>query len=828
MMGIFLWSLFGTERALGEVIIPKTCAYHLTELGLREPVTEGMSDEGRAFLAAVREAISVPSDQTDAQFPCKPVDQLPVMVNGKLTTMVENQTAFVQIYDQWRVWLRVHAVQSYLCASVIGPDGLVTLGCRYFRSKLAEASNKVITQVSCDDLVAEHSKSSMPLTARIVPCVENAIDKLLQGQLFSVVLPSGAVDQNGSPLSAVSEPVRSGGMIAFIQKALRQAVMTALILYTMFFAIKMILSEEGMEKSALWKFVIQMILVIYFSVGFTAAPQTYGDCLHGVGCLYNWTRQITTGISLAFQQMSQGGVGLSTGLCYYDPMTYAEGYQYLAFWDSLDCRLFNFVGMPRSEVVAVPLVVILILGVMFGIFSGPFGIMLLVMLLAALLMAILIWFFVWSLIFSLVASIMACSVMLGFLMLIAPVFVPMALFTVTRSYFQQWRSAVVSNLVQPGLLIMFAGFYFATMDSMIYQGCTFELTPKDYQLSQGPQSEECKKSVGYRLFYANIINKKPSTSGGNIDPVAEVTTFKTGNFLVPYPVLTIDRSALEQEKDDPPALASRVSSFFEIFWQGLRVLFVSILFIYMHNHFMNSVVTGLSGTYVGGSSSAGRTMSNIMDTARNAALSVNDFYRGAEIFRGAAQKRPPPLQGVASNPRPNDEGDEAGDGPGRAPVGDTEADQTIQIVAPPDSASDEGRDEGAPPTDPQANQDTAEGPTDTNTEGRRTAAPTDPLPPASAGPTPPSVPDQAGPDSAPPGTEPSVSNPRVRETPRAEPGTPLPQQPRSTLEDQPRSEGSQRSGESSGGSNSDADLRAGNNPQRQNRENLDNPDGGNA
>ena len=223
------------------------------------------------------------------------------------SSLQRNVTLYSRIYN------------GKLCVQALLPTGLITLGCKNTAvpSFLNNFSTSCYIHTSCTKQ-SSNSKMPMPMTSLIVECFMGTVDNIFSN-------PAGCGNKT---------------VLGKFQDSLRPAVMAALVLYAVIFAAGIMLSPEQFQKSSLFNFGIKMVLVLYFSTGFvTQAPglvrgHTVTTYTHGITFLYH--ASVTTSLWLGDLLLN---TGQQNGLCKFEPSEYADGYQNLAMWDALDCRL---------------------------------------------------------------------------------------------------------------------------------------------------------------------------------------------------------------------------------------------------------------------------------------------------------------------------------------------------------------------------------------------------------------------------------------------------------------------------------------------------------
>ncbi|MFV9897995.1 MAG: type IV secretion system protein [Rickettsiales endosymbiont of Dermacentor nuttalli] len=410
-----------------------------------------------------------------------------------------------------------------ICVQVLGSLGWTTMGCKYSTdgSDISFVHDKCYVSPSCSDRAKQHSKSFFPLSAVIVECIKESVEK-------AMLTEETCYDEHGNA---------KVNILPQMQNALRKTVMSALMLYVILFGIRTALGPNAPDKGEWFVFVIKMILVLYFSVGVYVGnnkTNTVPNSSYSVNSSYKdglskYLVPYSIGIanSLANIAFQAGG---NSNLCSYTPCTlcqncsgcvnYDPGYEYLALWDALDCRVaFYFMIMAPGDRAggigndglngSVPLRVF-----QYNLFSAIgasfFSLQILFIILSlcfAILFVSVCVFFIHTYVIALIA--------IGIMIYIAPIFVPMALFKPTKAYFDGWSRMFLSFIMQPMVISGFLALMLTIFDQAFYTNCIWD---KSTVLGGTPffdlaanQPDTCLKSFGYTMAKMLSSNSVIST-----------------------------------------------------------------------------------------------------------------------------------------------------------------------------------------------------------------------------------------------------------------------------------------------------------------------------
>jgi type IV secretion system protein VirB6 len=233
----------------------------------------------------------------------------------------EVQDGWTKTYVFPPATIRAKKIGDQLCAQFWTILGFQSMGCKYLPdcSQFALSPSCYVAQ-SCSNSSYQMSRSLVLIAGSIIQCVKESILRLFND--YTGCGTSTNYQQNYFPV---------------FQDTMRDVVRAMLLLYVIFFGIKIMLGGEMPSKGEFFNFGTKFLLVLYFSVGFSTGYDTNGQASYNDG--------VTTFMLPFFQDGSTTlanivySAGGSQGLCLYNTQDYAAGYEYLALWDSIDCRL---------------------------------------------------------------------------------------------------------------------------------------------------------------------------------------------------------------------------------------------------------------------------------------------------------------------------------------------------------------------------------------------------------------------------------------------------------------------------------------------------------
>ncbi|ABV74488.1 TrbL/VirB6 plasmid Conjugative transfer protein [Rickettsia akari str. Hartford] len=473
------------------------------------------------------------------------------------------------------IYWKIIQDKDRICVSTKGFTGDVPVGCKYMKEPFPKSMYNSFMDVADKDFIADPketptdplalvscsaagggcyqkaynaSKTAVVMTSPLIECMRQMIARLL---ISKDVCSFDNVDQ------VVNLASRQDSALFQFQVGMYKIVTAFLTLYVMFFGFKLLLAGEVPPKSDYINFILKMIFVTYFSIGINITP--------GNGSPYD---RLDGMIQWAFPFLLNGINGLASwvmnaapsGLCKFNNLSYDGTVSYIALWDALDCRVAHYLGLDILSTLLVENAYRShdFLNFDFFSFSAPPYIYLLIpaiisgnMMLVSL--ALSYPLLVISVAAFMVNATIMCMISIVILGILAPLFVPMFLFTYTRNYFDNWVKLMISFLLQPMVVVTFMITMFSVYDYGFYGKCQYKsklihnsiedkiqggiASNRDVLIfyinndwddtSQYPDKdavESCQNSLGYML-------NNPITTAFNFtkDSISEIVNSKPGD-----------------------------------------------------------------------------------------------------------------------------------------------------------------------------------------------------------------------------------------------------------------------------------------------------------
>jgi len=397
---------------------------------------------------------------------------------------------------------------------------------------------------TCYQDAYKNSKTLMPVSAPLIECVKRMLVKLLVSE---------SVCRFGE---AANISFDSTSHLYQFQLQMRRGVTALLTIYIIFFGFRIIMGSSSIKSSDFILTIIKFILVVYFSIGINDPANP------------NSTQMFSGMVDWAFPLMFNGADQLtnwvmgasSSDLCNFSHVKYESGYEYIAIWDALDCRVANYLGLnsiidlfSTGEFSIPPYLLLVIPAITTGnilLAQAAFAYPLFVISVAA----------------YMVNAFIVCMITITILGMLSPIFVPMALFNYTKGYFDSWLKLMISFVLQPIIVAGFMVLMFAVYDSTFYDSCKYKTyvvnsNKKTYVAGSGEnissanhlffsidtdknnykieEFDQCTQSFGYLLngalaVYLQITNPEIAitavTGPGHFNQMADFVTSVAGLF----------------------------------------------------------------------------------------------------------------------------------------------------------------------------------------------------------------------------------------------------------------------------------------------------------
>ncbi len=320
--------------------------------------------------------------------------------------------------------------------------------------------------------------------------------------------PSGQYVTDGEFTQKKGNQVKRESFFTIIQEKMNDSVKMVLTLSIMFYGMNILIGKNNIgDKKDILIYIVKIGLVLYFATG-QAWQTMFFDGVYGSSMEFaKMVFKIETEEDPLRQDGCQfGDITLKDGSTISSGKTYPPGKDYLAIWDTLDCKTMRYLGFgPQVSAASIASIIIA------SFFTGPIGIY----------FALSLMFFG---IFLIATTIRALHIFLSSAMLIilfvfiSPVIIPMVLFEQTKNIFKQWLTNLITFILQPMILFAYIAILISVMDKVLIGSAEFVGDPPMKTVSC---KERCYDSDGNKVPYIDNSTPPPCDKKGEelIDPM---------------------------------------------------------------------------------------------------------------------------------------------------------------------------------------------------------------------------------------------------------------------------------------------------------------------
>ena len=330
--------------------------------------------------------------------------------------------------------------------------------------------------------------------------------------------------------------VTEQGFFSIIQDRVQLLIKLVLIMSITFMGVKVLTGGKFLEKKEIIVYVMKLALIMWFATG-DAWQQTFFDGVYKAsesfstivmkmrvnpseskrdGCQFGQISTPTT-IDVSTGDFTESGQAITRKELSVNTVavgkSYPAGKEYLAIWDTLDCKIALYLGFGPSASVANIAKLVLA-----GYFTGPIGIYFSVL---TMIFGIFMVLFSLRVLYIFLASSMAIIIMVY----VSPIVIPLALFKKTENIFKNWLKELLSYSLQPILLFAYIGIFVTIFDESIIGSATFRGNPPMKELvcdkSCMDKNGEIKKIPSGKTVYDDDSNGKPICDISNDDVILD-------------------------------------------------------------------------------------------------------------------------------------------------------------------------------------------------------------------------------------------------------------------------------------------------------------------
>ncbi len=350
--------------------------------------------------------------------------------------------------------------------------------------------------------------SQRHFSAPIAQCVKETLENVFynragHSQCLNVneypsaggICPSGLYVTDGAFSFKKGNFVKTKSFFTTIQDNLQLAVKLALTFSVMLYGMNLLIGKADIrQKKDIMVYFLKIALVAYFATG----DAWQGMFFKGVyGASMEFSRMVfkikTGDVEEKRDGCQFGKVYLENGTEISSGKTYPDGKEYLAIWDTLDCKIMRYLGF-GPEVSAANITML----VLASFLTGPIG----------------IYFALSVLIFGILlvaATLRALHIFLSsaisiiIMVFVSPLIIPLALFERTKGIYEGWLKELISFCLQPMILFAYIAIFITVMDQVLIGSAEF-YGPGPFKTLNC--DKKCVDNVGVIVPYVN--NQMPA------------------------------------------------------------------------------------------------------------------------------------------------------------------------------------------------------------------------------------------------------------------------------------------------------------------------------
>jgi type IV secretory pathway VirB6-like protein len=303
----------------------------------------------------------------------------------------------------------------------------------------------------------------------------------------------------------------------FIQDKLYFLIQLFLILYVMLFGFKILISDKIIPRKEILENCLKIGVVIFFATG-NAWQAVFFDLVYNLSTTFGNiildlkdSRLVVEGVTDVSEEQSA-----QAQKCYFDPEIYDDNMRYVSLWDTLDCKLSQYLGLAPG--LTVGNLAILIVS---GYFTGIYGIYF-----ASLLFTFAIMFL--TIIYIVLYMFIVTSTMIIIMIFISPIIMVSILFEHTKDIFENWLKQLLETSTQLIILFSFVSMTIFLFDEFFVGSADFkENSPEPICECQCEATDGQPDENNARYFIEKGIKKCgiANDTGSTNDFVDEVSSW---------------------------------------------------------------------------------------------------------------------------------------------------------------------------------------------------------------------------------------------------------------------------------------------------------------
>lgn len=335
--------------------------------------------------------------------------------------------------------------------------------------------------------------SARHFSAPIAQCTKETIEnifynragrtecKMLTDTAVGGTCPGGVFYQKGSK-------VMSDSFFSVLQSRMRILVKLILTLSITFYGMKVLLGGGEIKKSDIMMYIMKIGLVLYFATG-EAWQTMFFDGVYSASTVFSqMVFKVETDNDPRKRDGCQfGNITLADGT-QIAQSKYPAGKEYLAIWDTLDCKITRYMGFgPELSTANIAKLILS------GFITGPIGIYFSISLLFFGLLLL-------SVAIRALHIFLSSAIAIILMVYVSPLVIPLVLFEKTKPIFKGWLTQIISFSLQPMILFAYIAVLITLMDRTLIGSATFYGEPPFRTISC---KQYCQDARGIIIDSAN-------------------------------------------------------------------------------------------------------------------------------------------------------------------------------------------------------------------------------------------------------------------------------------------------------------------------------------
>jgi len=260
-------------------------------------------------------------------------------------------------------------------------------------------------------------------------------------------------------------PVKDQSFFSYIQDHLKDAIKLVLTISIIMMGLKILLTNTVLKSSELIMYVVKIGVVLFFATG-TAWQGFFFDGIYNISSTFSTIVMNIKTSPLEIQRdgCQFGKISLEDGSSSYASKKYPSGKEYLAVFDTFDCKIARYLGFGPSATVAGIAKIILpallsatggAIGVYFAVLTMAFG------------------FFMIAIALRALHIFLTSSFAIILMVYVSPITITCSLFAKTKPIFDKWLIQIIGFSLQPIILFAYMGFFITIFETLVSGSATF-------------------------------------------------------------------------------------------------------------------------------------------------------------------------------------------------------------------------------------------------------------------------------------------------------------------------------------------------------------------